>query len=57
MHKFTIIACVRNEESTVFKSKARPDDRVRDYLRGMYIFLDGPTSKTARKAWTIWAML
>jgi len=40
--------CVKDEDSTEFKSKARPDDRVRDYLRGMYVFLQGRTLKSER---------
>lgn len=42
--------CVKDEGSTDFKSKIRPDARVKDYLRGMYIFLEGNTAKSARKS-------
>ncbi|HEU4838260.1 MAG TPA: hypothetical protein VFS88_02495 [Micavibrio sp.] len=42
--------CVKDEASTDFKAKIRPDARVKDYLRGMYIFLEGNTAKSARKS-------
>lgn len=40
--------CVKDEASSLFKGKARPAERTKDYLRGMYIFLQGPTARTAR---------
>jgi hypothetical protein len=42
--------CVKDEGSTDFKSKIRPAARVKDYLRGMYIFLEGNTAKSAKKS-------
>jgi hypothetical protein len=42
--------CVKDEGSTDFKSKNQPAARVKDYLRGMYIFLEGNTAKSARKS-------
>ncbi len=43
-------ACVKDESSSLFKEKARSTDRVRDYVRIMNIFLEGPTNKTANKS-------
>lgn len=42
--------CVKDDTSTDFKSKNRPDERVKDYLRGMFIFLEGYSHKSARKS-------
>lgn len=39
--------CVKDEGSSEFKEKTRTADRVRDYLRVMGIFLEGPTRKTS----------
>lgn len=44
-HLAIVGPCVKDEYSSEFKSKGRPADRVRDYLRVMGIFLEGPNRK------------
>lgn len=42
--------CVKDENSSDFKTSARSPDRVRDYLRAMVIVLEGSSKKTTPKS-------